>query len=156
MIKSYYSFFFSHSAGLRCCSSTSGMLHRADWRRLQGVAGMRAHGRTGCQPVRGGMNALAARSTITARSASAPYQMAQTGGDVRPCYIFHMNSCNATAINCIHYCNLDALFDGTCCDVCLNYFVSNSVNIISLINNMPLQLGSLIATICGQGGNRRV
>ena len=40
-----------------------------------------------------------------------PYQMAQTGGNVRPCYIFHMNLCNATAPNNIHYCNRNTLFD---------------------------------------------
>jgi hypothetical protein len=35
----------------------------------------------------------------------------QSGGYVRPSYIFPANLCNATAINSIHYCNRNALFD---------------------------------------------
>ena len=53
---------FAHSSGLRCCSPASGMSHRADVRRVRGVA-LRGAAR-GRVPL---LNAQAARFTVAAR-----------------------------------------------------------------------------------------
>jgi hypothetical protein len=65
----------------------------------------------------------------------ALYQMSQTGGNVRPPYIFHANLCNVTALNYICYCNHNALFDmasggnGYCLlSITVNRNVSNEQN----------------------------
>ena len=68
---------FAHFAGLRCCSSASGISHHADERRATGGARRGLAG--GGMPL---MNAQAARSTA-ARSASGPYHAAVAG---RPPY----------------------------------------------------------------------
>ena len=60
-----------------------------------------------------GADALDVRPYHAARrdGGIAPYQMVHSVGNIRPSYTFYANLCNVTALNYIHYCGHNALFD---------------------------------------------
>ena len=77
---------------------------------------------------------------------------------IRRRYIFHVKLCNRRDVDCIRYCNRNALIDmpRDNRDSCLMLSLSNSVAVRSLIYKLSLQLDCRNATICGQGGKSHV
>ena len=124
-------------SGLWCCSPASGMSHYADGRQTRGGAGRRAtRGRvslvnaqasrstvarsasgpyhaavTGRQPYRAGgcVSSRAVRIRFSGNNAIVMPQILSKY--VRWCYIIHVVLCNRMGVDCIRYCNLNALFD---------------------------------------------